>query len=210
MRLSDTIPPEFEAVKDNDETILWTGQPALIPYLTRGIPFLIFGLFWGFFDLFFIMNMIKFGGGMGLFMIPFFFVHLFPFYGSILNIVRLALVHRNTRYAVTNKRLMLRSGIWGIDFKSLDYDRISNLEVNVNPLEKLFNVGSIRAYTGETVVTRNSSRSVFNEFISIADPYEVFKQIKQVSVDIKTDWNYPNKLRPEENPGYSTKYTPKE
>jgi len=78
------------------------------------------------------------------------------------------------------------------------------------PLEKLFNVGSIRAYTGETVVTRNSSRSVFNEFISIADPYEVFKQIKQVSVDIKTDWNYPNKLRPEENPGYSTKYTPKE
>ena len=28
-------------------------------------------------------------------------------------------------------------------------------------------------------------------------------------VDIKTDWNYPNKLRPEENPGYDTKYEPK-
>jgi hypothetical protein len=28
-------------------------------------------------------------------------------------------------------------------------------------------------------------------------------------VDVKTDWNYPNALRPEENPGYRTKYNPK-
>jgi hypothetical protein len=28
-------------------------------------------------------------------------------------------------------------------------------------------------------------------------------------VDIKTDFNYPKALRPETNPGYGTKYSPK-
>jgi hypothetical protein len=31
----------------------------------------------------------------------------------------------------------------------------------------------------------------------------------RLMVDIKTDWNYPNALRPRENPGYKTKVTGK-
>lgn len=205
----DRLPPEFDAVKDNDETIYWTGQPKFIPFLAKGIPFLIIGLLWGAFDLFFLMNMMSIGGAQPFIWI-FMLLHLFPFYGSILNMFRLALVHQNTFYAITSKRLMLRTGFFGIDFKAVDYDKIQNLEVNVGPLEKLFNVGTIRAFTGEYAHTKNGTRPLFNEFIAIEEPYEVFKQIKQVSVDIKTDWNYPNKLRPEDNPGYNTKYTPKE
>ena len=30
--------------------------------------------------------------------------------------------------------------------------------------------------------------------------------VKQTSVNIKTDFNYPNALRPDTNPGYKTKY----
>lgn len=205
----DRLPPEFDAVKDNDETIYWTGQPKFVPFLAKGIPFLIIGLLWGAFDLFFLMNMMSIGGGQPFIWI-FMLFHLFPFYGSILNMFRLALVHQNTFYAITSKRLMLRTGFFGIDFKAVDYDKIQNLEVNVGPLEKLFNVGTIRAFTGEYAHTKNGTRPLFNEFIAIDEPYEVFKKIKQVSVDIKTDWNYPNKLRPEENPGYNSKYTPKE
>ncbi|MHC1735356.1 MAG: PH domain-containing protein [Erysipelotrichaceae bacterium] len=205
----DRLPPEFDAVKDNDETIYWTGQPKFVPFLAKGIPFLIIGLLWGAFDLFFLMNMMSIGGGQPFIWI-FMLLHLFPFYGSILNMFRLALVHQNTFYAITSKRLMLRTGFFGIDFKAVDYDKIQNLEVNVGPLEKLFNVGTIRAFTGEYAHTKNGTRPLFNEFIAIDEPYEVFKKIKQVSVDIKTDWNYPNKLRPEENPGYNSKYTPRE
>ncbi|MDR1494346.1 MAG: hypothetical protein LBT05_16755 [Planctomycetaceae bacterium] len=47
-------------------------------------------------------------------------------------------------------------------------------------------------------------------FSGIENPYDVFRRIKEVSVDVKTDWNYPNANRPETNPGYQTKYTPKE
>jgi membrane protein YdbS with pleckstrin-like domain len=209
MKTIDNLPPEFDAVKDDDESIFWTGQPALIPFLAQGIPFLIFGLLWGAFDYFFFMQFTSFGGPQ-TFISLFMLLHMFPFYGSIINMIRLILVHHNTYYAYTNKRLMLRSGFFGIDFKAIDYDKIQNLEVNVNPLEKLFNVGSIRAFTGEFATTRNGSRPISSGFTAIQNPYEVYKQIKQVSVDIKTDWNYPNKLRPEENPGYNTKYTPKD
>jgi hypothetical protein len=39
MKTIDNLPPEFDAVKDDDESIFWTGQPALIPFLAQGIPF---------------------------------------------------------------------------------------------------------------------------------------------------------------------------
>ena len=207
-RWRKNLPTEFDIVKDDDETILWSGQPAVVPFLAQGIPFLIFGLLWGAFDYFFFMQFISFSG-MQLFNVLFMLLHMFPFYGSILNMIRLILVHRNTYYAVTNKRLMLRTGFIGTDFKSVDYDKIQNLEVNINPLEKFLDVGSIRAFTGEISSTRNGTRPLFNEFTAIENPYAVYKQIKQISVDIKTDWNYPNQLRPDENPGYNTKYTPK-
>jgi hypothetical protein len=200
--MSTYLPQQFEAVKDNNETIYWTGKPAFIPFIITGVPFLIFGLLWGVFDFFFIVNITS---EMLWFAIPFFAIHAFPFYGSILNMVRLWLVHGNTYYAITNKRLMLRSGFWGTDFKAVDYDKIADLEVNVNPIENMFGVGTIRAFSGNT--TSKGSR-IFDNFIGVQNPYDVFKKIKEVSVDIKTDWNYPNAMRPEENPGYNTKYKP--
>jgi len=213
MTYFENIPPEFESVKDNDETIFWVGGPKLVPFLAQGIPFLIFGCLWGAFDYFFFLQFSFMGGlgGVGTFLTIFILIHMFPFYGSILNMIRLILVHKNTKYAYTNKRLMFRSGFFGIDFKAVDYDKIQNIEVNVSPLEKMLNVGTIRFFCGEyTRSGDHGTRSLTNDFKAIEDPYEIFKAIKQVSLDIKTDMNYPNQLRPEENPGYTTKYTPKE
>jgi len=199
-----TIPRQFEAVKDNDEQIMWAGKPALIPFVATGIPFLIIGLIWGCIDYFiFIRNMTR---EMAAFAIPFFAIHLFPFYGSIFFMFYLFFVHGNTFYAFTNRRMMMRSGIWGTDFKAIDYDKISDMEVNVNPIENMYGVGTVKAFSGR--VTEKGGR-IYDRFIAIANPYDVFKRIKEVSVNIKTDWNYPNALRPEINPGYQTRYVPK-
>ena len=43
-------------------------------------------------------------------------------------------------------------------------------------------------------------------FLGVANPYEVFKQIKEAAINVKTDWSYPNALRPAVNPGYHTRY----
>jgi len=197
------MPPQFEAVRDNDEEILWVGTPNFTAFIIRGIPFLVFGLIWGAIDYFgFIRHM---GGEMAGFTIPFFALHLFPFWGGILNMARLYLVHGNTAYAFSNKRLMMRSGFWGTDFKVIDYDRISDIEVNVNPIENLLGVGTIQAFSGRT---NNKGGRIYDRFVGISEPYAVFKRIKEVSVDIKTDWNYPNAMRPDTNPGYKTRYEP--
>jgi uncharacterized membrane protein YdbT with pleckstrin-like domain len=132
--------------------------------------------------------------------------HLFPFWGSLLNMIRLVLIYRNVSYAITTKRVMLRSGFFGIDFKAVDFDKIQNIEVNVGPLEKMYNVGSIRIFSGEAASTKNGMRSLYDTFKAIENPYAVFKQLKQVSMDIRSDLNYPNQLRQEENPGYNTTY----
>jgi Bacterial PH domain len=203
-RLDVNLPPEFKAVKDQDEDIYWLDRPNFTAFIITGIPFLMIGLLWGAFDYFgFIRNMKHIPAG---FSIPFFALHLFPFWGSILNMVRLFLVHGNTCYAFTNKRLMLRSGFWGTDFKAIDYDRIVELDVDVNPIENMLGVGTIKAFSGST---SSKGTRIYDYFIGIENPYEVFKRIKEVSVDIKTDWNYPNAMRPKMNPGYQTSYSRK-
>jgi len=209
----DTIntptPQPFEAVRDQNEQVYWTSRPTFFPFMLTGVPFLIVGLLWGAMDYFGFIRHLMHGEGKKIveFAIPFFALHLLPLWLSLLNMARLFLVYGNTCYAYTNKRLMMRSGFWGIDFKTIDYDKIQELEVDVDPVEKMLGVGTIRAFSGNT--TSKGTR-IYDEFVGIPKPYAVFKNIKQVSVDIKTDWHYPNALRPEDNPSYRTQYTPKQ
>jgi hypothetical protein len=208
---TDNIPPQFGAVLDQNEKVLWVGNPTLLPFLLTGIPFLILGLVWGAFDFNFIRLIFSphhhGNNGMPLgFMIPFFALHLLPLWLGVGNMLRLCLVFGNTCYAFTNKRVMLRTGFWGIDFKSIDFDRIQEIDVTVNPVENLLGVGTVKMFSGG--MTARGAQT-FNFFIGIEKPYEVYKQLKTVSVDVKTDWNYPNALRPAENKGYDTGYTPR-
>jgi hypothetical protein len=112
----------------------------------------------------------------------------------------------NTAYAFSDKRVMMRTGFIGTDFKTIDYDKISDIEVTVNFIERFYNVGTIRFFSGRTKTHEDKITNLYDNWSSIPKPYEVFKMVKQTSVDIKTDINYPNALRPESNPGYSTKY----
>lgn len=203
-RLDINLPREFAAVMDLDEEIFWSGSPDFTAFIIRGIPLLIFGLLWGAMDYFGFIRHMR-GDQIG-FAIPFFAIHLFPLWLGILGLIHLFLVHGNTCYAITNKRLMMRSGFWGTDFKSLDYDQIVEIDVTVNPVENSLGVGTIQAFSGNT---SSKGTRIYDYLVGIKNPYEVFKMIKEISVDIKTDWNYPNALRPEINPGYQTSYSRK-
>jgi hypothetical protein len=198
----------FDSFKDSNETVYWVGKPNPVCFMMGGIPFLIFGIFWGGFDFFFLMQMMKSGKAMLGFGIPFLMLHSIPCWGSLLYMVWLFLAHNRTFYGYSNRRLMIKTGAIGTDIKTFDYDKISDLEVSVGPLESVFGVGSIRFDTGQAV--SSNGRRIMSAFTAIPEPYEVFKKIKQISVDIKTDENYPNAMRPSENPGYNTKYEPKE
>lgn len=198
--------PEFDSVKDDNEEILWTGKPKFIPYAITGLG-LGFGAF-VFVAIYYAMtaNVKNEDGTTGNFnwlfaAIPLGF-SLFEFFKKLFS-------YNNTRYAYTNKRIMMRTGFIGTDFKSIDYDKISDMEVTVNVIERIFNVGTIRFYSGRTETNDGTTTKLYDRWEAISNPYELFKQVKQISVDIKTDYSYPNAFRPESNPGYNTKYDKK-
>ena len=182
------------------------GKPAFILFILSGIPFLIIGLIWGVLDIGFfgVFTKSSMMGEMSVFFTIFFIIHLFPCWGSILNLLRLWLVHGNTWYAYTNKRLMMRSGFWGTDFKAIDYDKIMDLTVTVNPIEKIYGVGTVSAFTGN--MTTKGMR-IYDRF-GDSRPYEVLRRLKNSWSQDRLE--FLNALWPETNPGYRTKGSQRE
>ena len=194
--------PEFESVKDDNEEILWTGKPKFIPYLITGLGLLTgAAIFVGIFVVF-----TRIGPKDSAFDTFHWIFILFPIGFSLFAFLKKLLAYSNTVYAYTNRRVMMRTGFIGTDFKSIDYDKISDIEVTVNFIERAYNVGTIKFFSGRTETNDGTTTKLYDRWEAIPNPYEVFKKVKQVSVDIKTDYNYPNALRPDTNPGYNTRY----
>lgn len=173
--------PEFDSIKSDDEEILWLGKPVFIPYILRSIWVnlftIAFGVIWivgtkgisnGESDqnswtwLFGLLALIH-GGYMLLY-------QLFSF--------------PNTAYGYSNRRVMMRTGFIGTDFKTIEHAKISEIEVNVNMFERWFNVGTIRFFSGQTETDDGETVKLYDGWISVKDPYTVFKMVKQASIDV--------------------------
>jgi membrane protein YdbS with pleckstrin-like domain len=198
----------FQKIINNDEKILWHGGPKFLPYLLSSFVSVPFGIFiLGFCALWInstssmtpdTLNPLTF------FITPFVIVGLTL---MLIPVYRL-LVHQSIKYAITDRRVMLQSGLIGKDFEIIDFDKIQNSYVNVGIIDKLFGggSGSISIDAGRLKSTKYGSRSHPYVLISVDNPYNVFKFFKKVSFDIKTDMHYPNAMRPQSNPGYKTDY----
>ena len=195
--------PDFDSVKDDDEEILWTEKPKFIPYAISGLAA-------GFGIIIFVAIsyiMVKNAkDGEGLSGNSFLLFTAIPVVFFLWTFLQKLFSYSNTSYALTNKRVMVRTGFVGTDFKSIDYDKISDVEVTVNAIERAFNVGTIKFFSGRTQTDDGVTTKLYDRWEAIPNVYGIFKKVKQVSVDIKTDYNYPNALRPKANPGYNTKY----
>lgn len=200
---------ELDKVLDHDEKTLWEGGPSFWPFFFgRSLALTIFGIFWmGFLLIFFIASSSVPGSfKYVIFLTPHFWIGLLMFFGPT---IYSALVFKHTYYAITDKRVVLQKGWIGRDFEIIDFDQITNAEVNVGVFDKLFggDTGSILISTaGSLTYTRQGAMQKPYTISNIAHPYDVFKSLKKVSHDVKTDIEYPNKMRPTENPGYQTNY----
>ena len=200
--------PAFESITDDKEEILWTGKPKFIPFIftgvLAGIVIIGFAIVW----LLTARNWSsKSDGNLTSY---FWLFGLIPLGAALVNFLKKVLSFSNTAYSYSDKRVMMRSGFIGTDFKTIDYDKISDIEVTVSVVEKMYNVGTIRFFSGRTQTDEGKTTKLYDSWSAIENPYEVFKMVKQTSVNIKTDFNYPNALRPDTNPGYNTKHEPKE
>lgn len=199
---------EFRDILDSNERILWSDRPHIAVHLASGLPLFIIGIIWGILDSFIITG---FGGlgGMGGFFSLFMLIHLAPLWLGVGNMIRLILVYKNTYFCYTDKRVITKTGFLGIDYKIKDFYNIGNVEVNINPIENALGVGTIRIdedYVYEGHGKNRSKRRIGDRLYGIQNPYVVFKDLKEIVMDIKSDMNYPNDFRPESNPGYNTRY----
>ena len=103
----------------------------------------------------------------GIFVVCVFFVWLFSM-----------LYYKNLYYAYTNKRVIIRSGVFGVDFKSLDMSMIGAVNVYVSLLDKILckNTGSIMF--GSTASPIGNSQAIGYKFNHIKAPYETCKEVK--------------------------------
>lgn len=86
---------------------------------------------------------------------------------------------KNTVYAVTNKRIIIRTGVIGVDFKCLDLEYIGATTVYVSLIDKLLGgkTGSIRFGSMSSPIN-NSSGTTYS-FSSVLNPYKTYKNIKE-------------------------------
>jgi hypothetical protein len=60
--------------------------------------------------------------------------------------------------------------------KTIDYDKISDIEVTVSLVEKMYNVGTIRFFSGRTQTDEgNTTSKLYDSWNAIENPYEVFQ-----------------------------------
>lgn len=192
----------IEDVIGSDEQILWSGKPKkrafLINAFTKMLPI---ALIWLFFDGAFIGLMIgtmdEIPAPVKIFMVVFFLFHLMPVWIWLSNVLTANRQHENLEYAFTNKRIIIKSGIIGIDFKNIYYSEIDSVNLRVGLVDRIEKVGDIYI----------KSIGGANVLYDLENPYSLTEKLQKIVVDIKTDIQFPNNLRPAENDGYSTKYT---
>ena len=192
-----------EDILSDDEEILVSLKPNRKVYvleaLFKGLPLV---LLWAGIDAFAIYMIISSGAfsendGMIWFFIVFFGFHLIPVWLYFVHIVKVCAGYKNLEYAFTNKRIIVRSGVIGVDFRFIYYSEISSVNVKVGIIDRLFKVGDIQISGIKTNVVIDD----------IKTPYKYADKIQDITRDLKADISYPNDLRPKENHGYNTKYT---
>jgi len=113
---------------------------------------------------------------------------------TILSIIFTGIRYKHTFYAYTNKRVITRSGLFGVDYRSLDIDMIGAIDVDVTFGDKIINkdTGSITFGSMSLPMSSNSSNGngrLGYRFANVEHPYAVYKEIKKYIDNIKTEKN---------------------
>lgn len=182
---------ELRKILDSDETIALSIKPnkkrftflsiiGLIPLFLFSIPFLVIGIL----GLVGVIQFVNEGGGISMLGPGIMFgAGLFVAFIWVSNIASVFVRYKRCVYVVTNKRLIIRSGFVGVDYKSLELSQATAMTVRVDFLDKLVkpNTGTITFGSASMpMVTDRNGRVVPYAFAHIDDPYENYKKIQSL------------------------------
>ena len=160
---------EITKILEPKEKIIWDGTPRYAPYIISTILVsILVGLFAG----------IWIGGFFKNIIIGLISGFLIVIIGSIIG----HLAYTFTQYELTNRRAIIQTGIFGRNFRSINYDDIKNASVARGLFNWLFNTGTVNVFTGEMQSTGGKHpriKSKYDSFRYLPDAYDVLKKLQE-------------------------------
>ncbi len=199
---------KFRRILETNESVLWEGRPELLPYiLDKSIPYFFAGALWMILIQYFMMTegqLLGLGDSSLFLLLPHLLIGMIMIVGPIIYSI---ISCQSTSYLATDRRILIRSGLFGEDFESIEYDEIAQTKVDVGLRDMLLtnSSGNIHLHGKYRHAHQSAGQFVYTLW-HVKNPYEVFKMVEKISRDFKTEMKYPNKYRPRKNKGYKTKY----
>lgn len=96
----------------------------------------------------------------------------------VLSVILVLVAYNNRIYCITNQRVIIRCGVIGVDFRSLELKSIGAVDVYVSLLDKLLhmNTGTIKFGSMSAPINGN----VVYAFSHVVDPYGTYKRLKEI------------------------------
>lgn len=167
------------------ENILWQGKPQKKAFVLNNVfKMLPVALLWIAFDVFFIVMLATTADGFPTSMIApiciFFVLHLAPVWIWIYKCVTASKRHKNTEYAFTDKRIIIRQGTIAVDFKSIEYKDVSAVNIRYGVIDRLAKVGDI-------YITSTGKASVLED---LENPSEISKILQDAISQTKQNVSF--------------------
>lgn len=94
------------------------------------------------------------------------------------------LAYKNRFYAYSNKRILIRSGVIGVDYRTLEFQAMTATNVRVTPLDKLLRTKTGTVEFGSPsspigMVAGNARVASQYGFKGIENPYDTLREIKE-------------------------------
>ncbi|RLE62190.1 MAG: hypothetical protein DRJ38_10095 [Thermoprotei archaeon] len=173
------LPQDLRDMLDKDERIYWAEKPKRAPLVFKSLaamviilPFMIIPIF-----------ILQIAGS--VFFNPIVIIFFLFWYG-ILSIFAIAplynfLMWRNIWYVLTNKRVIIRTGLIGIDYDILELENIQQVNVNVGLIDKIYGTGTI-------VLQSIGVKPV--ALWAVKEPYKIQKTIRQAVEEAKNSHRF--------------------
>ncbi len=184
--------PEFDAILNKKEEILWAGKPVFTPYFFSGQSVGIGSLY-----ILILLLSIYF------FWVPFLTTQELPTSkyiwgaGLVLAILEFmimrqkVLYYRSLVYAYSAKRLIIKSGRKKTTFTAIDLEKLTEINLLRPGLMPFYKVGSLRFDSGKTELKISSKEEVeiplYDSWEAMKMPLELVEKIRKLKQQLNND-----------------------
>lgn len=160
------------------EYVVWKGKPKKSAYIAdKALSMLPIAIFWAIFD----FNFLRMSGGDGMLLL-FLAFHMMPVWLWIGSALTSVLQWNNEDYYITNKRIIIRKGIFKPARQTLFLRDVHSCDVHYGLLDRMFGSGDI--YLNYQVYRSGKHRRTSGWFLmNLADPERLRERIEMLALE---------------------------